>query len=137
MKVMTWRVEVGDEPCLVVVLERLRVTVVIRVGTVTLCVLVDHGGVVIVGLRVVVMMTGGVAVVLIEIVVILVVMPPGLVLVVGGSRRVVDIIVGRTLVVVHIRLDVRVARMVDVSLVCSLVGVAGQWQNASRVSVVT
>ncbi len=131
MKVITWRVEVGDEPCLVFVLERLRVTVVIRVGTVmTLCVLVVHGGVVIVGLRVVVMMIGGVAVVLIEIVVILVVMPPGLPVVVG-SRRVVDMIVGRMLVVVHIRLDVRVALMVDVSLVCSLVGVDGQWQNAS------
>ena len=29
MKVMTWRVEVGDESCQVFVLERLRVTVVI------------------------------------------------------------------------------------------------------------
>ncbi len=138
MKVMTWRVEVGDESCQVFVLERLRVTVVIRVGTViTLFVLVVHGRVVVVGRRVMVVMTGGADDVLIGIVVILVVMPPGLPLVVGGSRRVVDMIVGRMLVVVHIRLDVRVALMVDVNLVCSLVGVGGQWQNASRISVVT
>ncbi len=88
----------------------------------TLCVLVVHGGVVVGGHRVMVVMPGGVDVVLIGIVVILVVMPPGLPLVVDGSHRVVD---------VHILLDVRVALMVDVSLVCSLVGVGGQWQNAS------
>jgi len=121
----------------VVVLERVRVTVDISVGAVVLCVVdVVRGREVVVGFLVMVVMRGGVVVGLAEIVVILVVITGRLLVV--DVRQVVGLLVGLLVdwLVDLVLLEVRVGLLVDVDLVWSLVGV-GQWQNASRVSVVT
>jgi hypothetical protein len=121
----------------VVVLERRRVTVDISVGAVVLFVVdIVLGREVVVSFLVMVVISGGVVVGLVEMVVTLVV-TTGLLLVVD-VRRVVDLLVDLLVdrLVDFVLLEVRVGLLVDVGFVWSLVGV-GQWQNASRVSVVT